>query len=199
MINLVEKAKRSNATTFEIAVGCERIINQSKIRAAELAKQIGYSLSHVLNLVRLLKTLPPSIIEDWRANNPLLTNKRLELLAHDPEGEKKWLATRNYQTQEELDRQLTKTENHDTENDSTGWTAYKRPTKAAIRRLREVFLRAKLPRTERECRELMVGLCDYYIGARVDVPHITVRPPRKKTLSPPSVLPTNTPFQEEKP
>lgn len=184
VLNIVENLDRSDITSYELAVACERMTRQFRMSPSQLAKAIGYSLSHVQNLVRLLTTLPSPILEDWKAAHPLLSCKRLERLAHDPDAVTKWQAARSKYTREEgarpltLEEQLEDTASED--DDPTGWQPYKRPTKAAILRLRDVLARQTLPEDPRKVREMMVGICDYVRGARADVPHAIAPPPRRR-------------------
>jgi len=188
VLNIVENLDRSDITPYELAVASERMIREFGMSASELAKAIGYSQSHLQNLVRLLTTLPPSILEDWKAAQPLLTCRRLERLAHDPDAVKKWEAARSRYNREEGARPLTLEEQLEDaaseEDNTTGLQAFKRPTKAAILRLRDILHRQRLPEDPRKIRELVVGICDYARGARGDVPHALVPPPRRRIRNP---------------
>jgi len=68
----------------------------------------------------------------------------------------------------------------ETEADSSGWEEYRRPSKAAIRRMRDVVIRAKLPSDPESLRELAVGLLDWARGATSKVPHVLASPLKKR-------------------
>jgi hypothetical protein len=156
-----------------------------------LAKQLGYSLSYVYTLIRLLTSLPASVLQDWKAGHPLLSLPRLERLAHDvADGENKWLSMRRLHAKEEgkplpsLEEQLACLDDEDdAAHDVTGWTPFKRPTKAAILRIRDVLARQRMPADPKEFRQLAIGLCDYVRGASSTIPFVLTPPLRKRKTS----------------
>jgi ParB/RepB/Spo0J family partition protein len=188
LLNIVENVSRKDMSPYELAVACERMVREFGIRSGTLAKTIGYSQSYVQNLIRMLGTLPPAVLEDWKAGHPLLVNKRLERLSHDPDAQQKWLTVRAQYARDEnritptLEQQLQEIEDQAEQEEELGdgWLPYRRPTKSQSVKLRDVLARARLPEDRRQIREIMVGIVDYMRGATSRVPHVLTPPPRRR-------------------
>jgi ParB/RepB/Spo0J family partition protein len=192
LLNLMENQARATISTYDLAFRCELLARHFKMPVTELAKQLGYSPSHVHNLIRLLGALPKSISEDWKAGHPLLSIARLDRLSHDTLGaEGKWQVMRRQFTKEEskappsLEEQFADLEDaeFDAARDPTGFQPFKRPSKAAIMRVRDIISRQRMPDDPQKFRAMAVGLCDFFRGATTNIPYV-MAPPLKKRRRP---------------
>ena len=192
LLNLLENTSRATITTHDLAARCELLVRHFRIPVSELSKQLGYSPSHVHNLVRLLGALPKSILDDWKNAHPLLSIARLDRLSQDTLGaEGKWQTMRRAFARDEFKRPPTLEEQfadlEDAEisaaHDPTGWQPFKRPSKAAIIRVRDIIARQKLPEDPQQFRALALGLCDFFRGVTASVPGV-LTPPLKKRRRP---------------
>jgi hypothetical protein len=121
-----------------------------------------------------------------------LSIARLDRLSQDTLGaEAKWQTMRRAFAKDEFKRPPTLEEQfadlEDAEiaagNDPTGWQPFKRPSKAAIIRVRDIIARQKLPEDPQQFRALALGLCDFFRGVTASVPGV-LTPPLKKRRRP---------------
>jgi len=192
LLNLMENQARATISTYDLASMCELLARHFHMPVTELAKQLGYSVSHVHNLIRLLGALPKSILDDWKTGHPLLSIARLDRLSHDIVGaEAKWQVMRRQFTKEEsmrpptLEEQFADLEDgqNDAAHDPTGWQPFKRPSKAAVMRVRDIISRQRMPDDPQKFRAMAVGLCDFFRGATASIPYV-LTPPLKKRRRP---------------
>jgi ParB/RepB/Spo0J family partition protein len=68
---LAENLARDNLSPYESAMGANRAILDYKATGEEVARATGMSLSHTNNQVRLVRKLPPTVMDAWKAQHPL--------------------------------------------------------------------------------------------------------------------------------
>ena len=61
----------------------------------------------------------------------------------------------------------------------SGWSEFKRPSKATLSGFSDVIAMAKLPSDPEAVRELLTGFCDWARGATARIPYL-VTPPSKR-------------------
>jgi hypothetical protein len=132
----------------------------------------------------LLTSLPSNARKDWQNRHPAATLPKLSAVSREFDKVAAWERVRSQH--EKAESRVLSPSIHDdedeseSERDSTGWEEYRRPSKAAIRRMRDVVSRAKLPSDPESLRELAVGLLDWARGATSKVPHVLASPLKKR-------------------
>ena len=182
LINLLENTARDPPGTYDLAVRCDLIISRFGLSVSELAKLIGRTDAYVYQLRSLLATLPSNARRDWQNRHPAATLPKLAAVSREFDKIAAWEKVRSQHEKAEnkvISPSIDDDDEGETEKDSSGWEEFKRPSKAAIRRMRDVVSRAKLPTDAKSMRELAVGLCDWARGASSKVPHV-LAPPLKK-------------------
>jgi ParB/RepB/Spo0J family partition protein len=183
LLNLLENIGHAPVGTYDLAVRCDLIISKFALSVPELAKLIGRTPAYVYQLRSLLTSLPSNARKDWQNRHPAATLPKLAAVSREFDKVAAWEKVRA-QHEKAVGKVLSSSididdDEAETEKDSSGWEEYKRPSKAAIRRMRDVVSRAKLPTDPKSMRELAIGLLDWARGASSKVPHV-LAPPLKK-------------------
>jgi ParB/RepB/Spo0J family partition protein len=184
LINLLENVAHDPPGTFDLAVRCDLILSRFGLSVPELAKLIGRTPAYVYMLRSLLTSLPSNARKDWQNRHPAATLPKLSAVSREFDKVAAWERVRSQH--EKAESRVLSPSIHDdedeseSERDSTGWEEYRRPSKAAIRRMRDVVSRAKLPSDPESLRELAVGLLDWARGATSKVPHVLASPLKKR-------------------
>jgi len=183
LLNLLENIGHAPVGTYDLAARCDLIISKFGLSVPELAKLIGRTPAYVYQLRSLLTSLPSNARKDWQNRHPAATLPKLAAVSREFDKVAAWEKVRA-QHEKAVGKVLSSSididdDEAETEKDSSGWEEYKRPSKAAIRRMRDVVSRAKLPTDPKSMRELAIGLLDWARGASSKVPHV-LAPPLKK-------------------
>lgn len=188
LLNLLENIGHAPVGTYDLAVRCDLIISKFGLSVPELAKLIGRTPAYVYQLRSLLTSLPSNARKDWQNRHPAATLPKLAAVSREFDKVAAWEKVRA-QHEKAVGKILSSSididkDEAETERDSSGWEEYKRPSKAAIRRMRDVVSRAKLPTDPKSMRELAVGLLDWARGATAKVPHVLASPLKKRPQRP---------------
>ena len=182
LVNLVENLCRSTPGTYELAARCELMIHRFTMTRTELARLLNFSVSHISGLISYLSIPAPNFLEDWKQRHPLATLPRIARLAkeYDPvETWARWRAAYDRNEGKLLTEPVFTGEAE--EEDVTGLAPYKRPTKAAIMRLRDTVARQRnLPTDPEGVLALALGLLDYCRGVTSKIPSVFFAPPLRK-------------------
>ena len=179
-INLLENVAHAPLATFDLADRCDLICRRFGISVPDMAKLIGKAPSYVYQLRGLLASLPSNALRDWRNRHPAATLPNLVAVARAFDKAGAWEKVRaRYERSEARTTPALVPSDEDT-SDPTGWTEFKRPSKAEIRRLRDAASRARLPDDPRAFREILVGALDYVRGATNKIPHLLTPPLKRK-------------------
>jgi ParB/RepB/Spo0J family partition protein len=182
-VNLVENVARAPVFTFDLADRCDFLIRTFGVSVADLAKLLGKVPSYIYQLRSLLTSLPSNALRDWKSRHPAATLPRLVAVSREFDKVAAWERVRGQHEKAEsrvLSPSIRDEDESESERDSSGWEEYRRPSKAAIRRMRDVVIRAKLPSDPESLRELAVGLLDWARGATSKVPHVLASPLKKR-------------------
>jgi ParB/RepB/Spo0J family partition protein len=184
LLNLLENVAHDPPGTYDLAVRFDLIISRFSLTVAELAKLVARTPAYIYALRSLLTSLPSNARRDWKNRHPAATLHKLAAVSREFDKVAAWEKVRAQHERAEgkaispsLDIE---DDEGETEADSSGWEEFKRPSKAAIRRMRDVLSRAKLPSDPESMRELAIGLLDWARGATSKVPHVLVPPLKKR-------------------
>jgi ParB/RepB/Spo0J family partition protein len=184
LLNLLENIAQDPPGTYDLAVRFDLIISRFGLTVAELAKLVSRTPAYVYQLRSLLTSLPSNARKDWQAHHPAATLHKLAAVCREFDKVAAWEKVRTQHEKAEgkaISPSLDIDDDEgETETDSSGWEEFKRPSKAAIRRMRDVVSRAKLPTDPESMRELAVGLLDWSRGATSKVPHLLAVPLKKR-------------------
>jgi ParB/RepB/Spo0J family partition protein len=175
MVNLVENAARADLSTWELASACQHLHERFGLSQTELASRLGYSDSHVCQLLGYLQ-LPAPIVEAWRQRHPCLTLPNLQRLkAAGPAAHELFAsmlsayARREGKTrlnaQELLLAQL-KADDPEVEQ----YTPVRRPSHARLNKIRDRLQQTQMPTDPKKVRAMAIGLVDYAKGVTQTVP-----------------------------
>jgi len=179
-VNLLENVAHAPLATFDLAARCDLICSRFGVSVPDLAKLIGKASSYVYQLRKLLVSLPSNALRDWRNRHPAATLPNLVAVTRtfDKTGEWEKVRARYERSEARTTPALVPTD--EDASDPTGWTEFRRPSKAALRRIRDAASRARLPDDPRAFREILVEALDYARGATNKVPHLLTPPLKRK-------------------
>jgi ParB/RepB/Spo0J family partition protein len=182
LINLLENIGHAPVGTYDLAVRCDLIITKFGLSVAELAQLIAKTPAYIYALRSLLTSLPANARRDWQGRHPAATLHKLAAVSREFDKVAAWEKIRAQHEKAEGIKVLSPDidDENEIEADSSGWEEFKRPSKAAIRRMRDVVSRAKLPTNPEFMRELAVGLLDWSRGASSKVPHLIAAPLKRR-------------------
>jgi ParB/RepB/Spo0J family partition protein len=183
LLNLLENIAQNPPGTFDLATRFDLIISKFGVSVAELAKLVGRTPAYIYALRSLLTSLPSNARRDWQNRHPAATLHKLAAVSREFDRVSAWEKVRAQYEKAEgrvLSPSIDIDDEAETEEDSSGWEEFKRPSKAAIRRMRDVVSRAKLPADPESMRELAVGLLDWSRGASSKVPHLLAVPLKRR-------------------
>jgi ParB/RepB/Spo0J family partition protein len=179
-VNLLENVAHAPLATFDLADRCDLICRKFGVSVPDLAKLIGKAPSYVYQLRGLLASLPSNALRDWRNRHPAATLPNLVAVTRAFDKPDAWEKVRaRYECSEGRTTPALVPSDEDTSG-PTGWTEFKRPSKAALRRLRDVASCARLPDDPRVFQEILVGVLDYARGATNKIPHLLTPPLKRK-------------------
>jgi Predicted transcriptional regulators len=188
LLNLLENIGHAPVGTYDLAVRCDLIISKFGLSVAELAQLIARTPAYVYQLRSLLSSLPSNARRDWQNRHPAATLHKLAAVCREFDKAAAWEKVRAQHEKAEgkvLSPSIDIDDDEgETEGDTSGWEEFKRPSKAAVRHMRDIVSRARMPSDPESMRELAVGLLDWSRGASSKVPHLLAvplkrRPPRR--------------------
>ena len=184
ILHMLANILQKTPTTYELAVFAELLARKYRVPVLDLARLLGFSGSYIYSLLRCLR-LPPNILGDWQHQHPALTISRIFALAHAPDPTSAWerLRARYERTMNPVAGVPPSDEAAD---DPSAWEPYRRPSKVAALKVRDVLSHTDMPCTQEEFRELALGLVDYFRGVTPNVPHIRAPRLKKRLLRRPS-------------
>jgi len=179
ILHLLENTRRKTVTPYELAVYVELLARQHGVQVRALAELLGYSPSYIYSMLKCLN-LPETILSDWKNQHPALTIARVFALIREPDPLSAWQRLRSKYERATQDVAAVPPSDEPAD-DPTAWEPYRRPTKTALLKVRDLVSRAKMPSTQEGVRELALGLLDYACGKTSQVPHLRVPELRKRS------------------
>jgi len=179
ILHLLENTRRKTVTPYELAVYVELLARQHGVPVRNLAELLGYSPSYIYSMLKCLN-LPETILSDWRNQHPALTIARVFALTRGPDPLSAWQRLRSKYERATQDVAAVPPSDEPAD-DPTASEPYRRPTKTALLKVRDLVSRAKMPFTQEAVREMALGLLDYARGNTSQVPHLRVPELRKRS------------------